>query len=133
MRFFWLYVLDNQHSETVLCTLDLWLQRVEHQTGQMLLIIQVNNTREFKVLVPWGDEKEIEFEFIESHTPPQNGIAERFNQIILLIPIALLFNAKISKQYWKYAVITANYLWNRTMLLMDSADENGQDRTSYEL
>ena len=93
----------------------------------------MDNAREFKVLILWGMEKGIEFEFIESHTPPQNGIAERFNQIILMIARALLFNAKISKQYWKYAVITANYLWNRTMLLMDSVDENGQDRTSYEL
>ena len=69
MRFSWLYVLNNQHSETVLSTLDLWLRRVERQAGQMLLIIQMDNAREFKALVPWGDEKGIEFEFIRVSYP----------------------------------------------------------------
>ena len=70
-------------------------------------------------------EKGIEFEFIEAHTPPQNGVAERFNRIILQIARALLFDTKISKIYWKYTVITANYLRNRTILVKNSADENG--------
>ena len=30
-------------------------------------------------------------------------------------------------------MLTANYLWNMTTLLKDSADENGQDRTPCEL
>src|SRR5699024_9847815 len=67
------------------------------------------------------------------HTPPQNGVAERYNRIILEIARALLFDAKISKKYWKYAVITANYQRNRTILLKESADEEVRDRTSYEL
>ena len=63
----------------------------------MLLIIWTDNTTEFRAMVPWGIEKGIEFEFIESYTPPQNSVAERFNQIILEIARALLFNTKISK------------------------------------
>ena len=93
----------------------------------------MDNTREFRVLIPWGIEKGIEFEFIEAHTSPQNSVAERFNQIILQIVRALLFDTKISKIYWKYTVITANYLRNRTTPMKNSVDENGWDRMLYEL
>lgn len=99
----------------------------------MLLIIWTDNAREFKVLVPWGMEKGIELEFIEVHTLPQNGVAERFNQVILDIARALLFNTRISKIYCKYAVLTTNYLRNRTMLIKNSADENRWERTAYKL
>ena len=132
-RYSWLYVLDNRRSETIQYEIDMWLRRVERQAGQMLLIIRTDNAREFKALTPWGMEKGIEFEFIEAHTPPQNGVAERFNRVILDIARALLFDTKISKIYWKYAVLTANYLRNRTTLIKNSADENGRDRTAYEL
>ena len=132
-RFSWLYVLNNWCMETIQHELDVWLHQVECQAGQVLLIIQTDNAREFRVLILWGMKKGIEFKFIEAHTLPQNGVAERFNWIILQIVRALLFDTKISKIYWKYAVITANYLRNRTMPVKNSADENGQDRTSYEL
>lgn len=90
----------------------------------MLLIIWMDNAREFRALILWGIEKEIEFKFIEAYTLPQNSVVERFNQIILQIMRALLFNTKISKIYWKYTVITANYLRNRTMPVKNSVDEN---------
>ena len=111
--------------ETIQHELDVWLHQVECQAGQVLLIIQTDNAREFRVLILWGMKKGIEFKFIEAHTLPQNGVAERFNQIILQIVRALLFNTKISKIYWKYAVITVNYLRNRTMPVKNSVDENG--------
>ena len=99
----------------------------------MLLVIQTDNTHEFKVLEAWGQPKGIEFEFIESGTPPQNGVAERFNKVVLEIARALLFNAKIHKKYWKYAVLYTNYLRNRTMMIKDSEDENRQLYTPHEM
>ena len=119
--------------ETIQHELDVWLHQVECQAGQVLLIIQTDNAREFRVLILWGMKKGIEFKFIEAHTLPQNGVVERFNWIILQIARALLFDTKISKIYWKYAVITTNYLRNRTMPVKNSADENGWDRTPYKL
>ena len=89
-----------------------------------MLIIWMDNAREFRALILWGIEKEIEFKFIEAYTLPQNSVVERFNQIILQIMRALLFNTKISKIYWKYTVITANYLRNRIMPVKNSVDEN---------
>lgn len=133
-RFSWLFIKTDRRMESVVYTLDAWLRQVERQAGQMLLVIRTDNAAEFIALKPWAESKGVELEFIEAHTPPQNGVAERFNRIILEIARALLFDAKISKIYWKYAVVTANYLRNRTTLLKDSAEEEGgEDRTPYEL
>ena len=51
---------------------------------------------------------------MELYTPPQNGVAERFNRFIRDIARASLFDSGLVKAYWKYAVQTANYLRNRT-------------------
>lgn len=99
----------------------------------MLLVIQTDNTTEFKVLVAWGEPKDIEFEFIEPDTPPQNGVAEQFNKIILEIVRALLFDARFYKKYWKYTVIVTNYLQNMTMLVKDSDNRDGWKKILYEL
>ena len=57
-----------------------------------------------------------------------NGVAERFNRYILEITRALLFNSGINKKYWKYAVVTANYLRNRTTFVKGS-----DNKTPFEL
>lgn len=101
-----------------------WLRPVERQAGQMLLVIYTDNAAEFAAMMPWGESRGIEFGFIEIETLAQNGVAEWFNRIILEIARALLFDARISKKYWKYAVVTANYLRNRTTLMKESADKD---------
>src|SRR5699024_5133433 len=112
--------------------------RVERQSGRMLVIIRTDNAMEFRALIPWADGKGIEIEFIETDTPAQNGVAERFNRHTLEISRALLLDSQISKRYWKYAVVTANYLRNRTTLVKDSYndgddDRNDKEKTPYEL
>ena len=99
----------------------------------MLLIIQTDNAHEFKALEAWGQPKGIEFEFIEPGTPPQNGVAERYNRLVLEITRALLFDTKIHKKYWKYAVLYTNYLRNRTTMIKGSEDEDRRRKTPHEL
>ena len=132
-RFSWLFVKPDRHVKNLIQTLDTWLPWVQRQSGQMLLVIRTNNAREFKALEVWGQPKGIEFEFIEPGTPQQNGVASRFNKIVLEIARALLFDAKVHKKYWKYAVLYANYLRNRTTMIKDSEDENGRRKTPHEL
>lgn len=137
-RFSWLYVMIDRKAETVMRTLDLWIRRVERQSGRTLLVIRTDNAREFRALIPEMDKRGIEMEFIEAETPPQNGVAERFNRYVLEITRALLIDSQINKRYWKYAVVTANYLRNKTTLVKGSADINddedgARDKTPYEL
>ena len=132
-RFSWLFVKPDRRVESLIQTFDSWLPWVQRQSGQMLLIIRTDNAREFKALEAWGQPKGIEFEFIEPGTPPQNGVAERYNRLVLEIARALLFDAKIHKKYWKYAVLYANYLRNRTTMIKGSEDEDGRRKTPHEL
>ena len=60
----------------------------------------------------WGKPKGIKFRLIEAYTPTQNGLTERLNRFLLEIAHCLLFDMKIPKKYWPWAVLTANYLCN---------------------
>ena len=133
MRFSWLFMKLDQQVESLIQTFNTWLLWVQHQSSQMLLIIWTDNACEFKALEAWGQPKGIEFEFTEPGTPPQNSVVERFNKIVLEIARALLFDAKIHKKYWKYTVLYANYLRNRTTMIKDSEDKNRQLHTPHEL
>ena len=128
-RYSWLFVTPDRKSENVILTLDVWLKVVERQTGQVLLVIRADNALEFHALEPWCSARGIELEFIEPDTPPQNGVAERFNRIILEVTRALLLDAGVSKYHWKYAVSTANYIRNRTTVV----SEDGEKKTPYEM
>ncbi|GBM30067.1 Copia protein [Araneus ventricosus] len=47
------------------------------------------------------------------YSPPVNGVAERANRYLLAKARALIYEAKLPKSYWGYAVQTAAYLKNR--------------------
>jgi len=85
----------------------------------VLLVILTDNAAEFTALRPWAELKGIELDFIEAEAPAQNGVAERYNRIIMDIARALLIDFGISRRYWKYTVVTANYLRNRTVLMAE--------------
>ncbi|BCR88813.1 uncharacterized protein ACHE_50011A [Aspergillus chevalieri] len=127
-RYSWVFIKKDRTSSSVQNTLELWLRQAERETGKMLLVIRTDNAKEFLALEPWAQLKGIQLEFTEPYTPPQNGVAERFNRFILEVTRALLFNSGISKRYWKYAVVTANYLRNRT-----TGAKGSGGKTPYEL
>ena len=60
------------------------------------------------------------------YTPQQNGVAERLNRTLLGTVRTMLREAQVSKEWWVYAVITANYLRNRS-------PATGQNSTPYQL
>lgn len=47
------------------------------------------------------------------YTPQQNGVAERKNQHLLNTARSLMFEMKVPKFYWSFAVLTACFLINR--------------------
>lgn len=53
-------------------------------------MIWTDNAAEFVALRPWGESKGIVFEFIETDTQPQNGVAEHYNRIVMETTRALL-------------------------------------------
>lgn len=133
IRYSWLFIKLDRRVESLVQILDIWLLQVQHQSRWMLLVIQMDNIVEFKVLVIQGKSKGIEFKFIEPGTPPQNSVVKWFNKIILKIARVLLFNTRFYKKYWKYAVMVTDYLQNRIMLVKDSNNKNKRKRTLYKL
>lgn len=59
-------------------------------------------------------EKGITFHLTIPYTPQQNGVAERMNRTITEKARAMLNAAKLTKQFWGEAVLTATYLINLT-------------------
>ena len=91
--------MRNRKAETIREILERWLAKVEQETGKLLISIRTDNAKEFDALKPWAEERGIEIKFIEPHTPPQNGVAERLNRFLLEIARAILISAKVSKRY----------------------------------
>jgi len=47
------------------------------------------------------------------YNPENNGLAERFNQTIISCAKTLLFWSKLSENFWDFAIIYANYIYNK--------------------
>jgi transposase InsO family protein len=127
-RLSWIYLTRNRTAETVRGILELWLAKVERETGHLLITIRTDNAKEFEALRPWAEGKGIEIEFIEPYTPPQNGVAERLNRFLLEVARAILISAKVPKRYWPWAVKMANHIRNRTIIVRNSGG-----KTPYEI
>ena len=61
--------------------------------------MRLDNSEKFKSLTENDENERIEFEFIISYIHKQNNIAERMNQILIIIMRALIFESKISKNF----------------------------------
>ena len=70
--------------------------------------------------------KGIKSETSVPYTPQQNGKAERLNRTLLDKARPMLADANLPKFLWAEAIVTANYLRNRSPI-------SSQDTTSYEL
>lgn len=58
--------------------------------------------------------KGIQLNCIVPYSPEQNGVAERFNRIIIERARTLIISAGLKKCFWNEAVQIANYLINRS-------------------
>ena len=64
----------------------------------------------------------IEHKLTVPHSPQQNGRAERFNRTIMEKGTSMLHNAGLSLGFWEQAVMTANYIYNRTPIALQNGE-----------
>lgn len=57
---------------------------------------------------------DIRLEFSSVHTPEEMGIAERFNRTLLEKMRPMIMESKLPSTFWSFAVVQANYLYNRS-------------------
>ena len=67
-------------------------------------------------LADWLEGERIIHELTMTHTPQQNGRAERLNRSLLERVRALLLDGKMNQSFWPQAFECACYLRNRTLL-----------------
>ena len=62
----------------------------------------------------WLKKKGIQHQKTAPHTPEQNGVAERHNRIFVERTKAMLLEAELPIELWGEAIVTANYVRNRS-------------------
>lgn len=87
---------------------------VETQTGKTIKNLQSDNGKEYvnnifnDFLKNNGIERRLKF----THTPEQNGIAERRNRTLVELARCMLIESELPQSFWGEAINTANYIRN---------------------
>ncbi|KAK2387257.1 putative mitochondrial protein [Trifolium repens] len=109
-RFVWLILLKTKAE--VSDKLQQFIIMIETQFNTTPKFIRTDNGPEF--LIPtFYASKGIIHQMSCVETPQQNGRVERKHQHILNIGRALLYQSKLPKSYWSYAVLHATFIINR--------------------
>ena len=92
------------------------VKRWENMLGRSVKTVHSDRGLEFcnKELSEWCARKGIVHQLTCPHTPEQNGKAERLNRTLLDKVRAMLREAQLGNEWWGEAVLTANYLRNRS-------------------
>ena len=103
--------------------------KVENETGKKIKSLRTDGGGEYtgnvcrKYLVDSG----ITHHITPPYTPEHNGIAERANRTIMEMVRCMLFDARMGKEFWGHAALTAVHIINR---LPSSAHDY---KTPYEI
>lgn len=89
---------------------------VENQTGKRIKFLQSDNGKEYvnKDFDTFLKENGIGRRLTVSHTPEQNGIAERKNRTLLDTARCLMMQSSLPATLWAETLNTANYILNRS-------------------
>ena len=90
--------------------------QVELETGKKIKCLRTDNGGEYTdgEFLAFCKQEGIKRQFTVSHTPQQNGVAERMNRTLLERTRAMLQTARLAKSFWAEGVKTACYLINRS-------------------
>jgi hypothetical protein len=109
-RFVWIVLLKSKAS--VSSHVQNFITLIENQFHITPKIIRSDNGPEF-FLTYFFAQKGIVHQKSCVETPQQNGRVERKHQHILNVGRALLFQSKLPKHFWSYALLHATFLINR--------------------
>ena len=93
------------------------LNRLETWSGERVKTIRTDRGREYlnAELSDYLTDKGIVHQTTAPYTPEQNGAAERLNRTLLERARAMLEDADLPNEHWAEAVVTANYIRNRSI------------------
>jgi len=87
----------------------------ENRHGKRILYLQTDNGKEYRneAFDAFLRENGISRRLTVTHTPEQNGVAERRNRTLLDMTRCLLMQSQLPESFWGEAINTANYIRNR--------------------
>jgi hypothetical protein len=109
-RFVWIILLKTKASVSL--HVKNFITLVENQFHVTPKVVRSDNGPEF-ILNDFFASKGIIHQRSCVETPQQNGRVERKHQHILNVGRALLFQSKLPKHFWSYALLHATFLINR--------------------
>lgn len=95
------------------------LKRIQNITNYRLKFFHCDGGTEIipeKVLQHFR-ETGVRLEQSQSHTPEQNGVAERTNRTVLDTARSMLMTCRLSISFWHYAIVYAVYVLNRLVVM----------------
>nr|GEY75073.1 putative ribonuclease H-like domain-containing protein [Tanacetum cinerariifolium] len=126
-QFSWVYFLKSKDETTPI--LKDFIRQPENQFNHKVKTIKSDNGTEFKNhdLIEFCGLKGIKWEYSNTRTPQQNGVAERKNRTLIKAARTMLADSFLPTTFWAKAVNTACYVLNRVLVTKP------QNKTPYEL
>jgi len=107
-----------------------WIVRSEVETGEKVNLLRTDRGGEYigNDFQCWLKGRGVYHKVMNASTPQENGVAERLNRTLLEMTCTMIFDSKLPKSYWTFAVSYAQEILNRLPTRAVS-----EDKTPYEL
>jgi len=104
-----------KHKSEVFDRFKEYQAKVERETGKQIKFLRSDGGGEYTgySFRKYLTDKGITHKMTTPYTPEHNGIAERANRTIMEMVRCMLFDARLGKEFWGYAALTAVHIINR--------------------
>lgn len=106
------YLMSNKSD--VFAFLKDFVAKSENHFNMKIAYLYCDNGKEYisNEAKAYCAEKGIQYHLTVPHTPQQNSIAERMNRTLVEKARSMIYGAKLNKELWGEAILTATYLLN---------------------
>ena len=101
-----------------------WITQSEVKTGEQVNFLRTDRGREYIAndFQKWLKARGIYHEVTNANTPQENGVMEQLNRTVLEMVWTMMFDSKLPKAYWTFAVKYVQEILNRLPTRVVSKD-----------
>ena len=92
-----------------------WITQSEVETTEQVNFLRTDGGEKYMAddFQRWLKARGIHYEVTNANTPQENGVAEQLNRTVLEMVQTMMFDSKLSKAHWTFAVRYAQEILNR--------------------
>jgi len=96
----------GEAKDVVIAVVNRW----EVQTGKRFKVVRSDGGKEYtgRDWPRWLAEKGVQHQPTTRYTPQSNGVAERYNRVVVELMMAALLDSGPDRKYWAKAAVTVN-------------------------